>query len=366
MKNLMPSPSSPAGRRALLALAAALLLTQACLFSEDESSKKGVVRSETADVYSSTALVALKVATVKKGDRVEILREESVTGPTYTERWLNVRLNGQEDTSGWIEERHVVSESVVAESVKIAGNPGETPAIAEGRVKVNQKLRLAPGRDAAVATVLKRGTEFEIIGKKQTMHRPEAKPKPKLGAGNQEDDQVEEPIVAPDEPEAKTELWYQIRLGQDSIIKGGWILAQTVSLEAPDEILHLEGEGRRFVAWQVVGTVRDEKQGEKKNYATFMRRGSAPDDVDFERIYFIFYDPNTHNYYAPYVDSDLRGVFPIAQRDEANRKIVTAHVLNEQNEPTPVEFEIVRSDKGKWLVRRLTGSIPGERISRRR
>jgi uncharacterized protein YgiM (DUF1202 family) len=362
----MPIPSSSAGRRGLLALVAALLLTQACLFSDAESSQKGVVRSETADVYSSTALVALKVATVKKGDRVEILREESVTGPTYTERWLNVRLNGQEDTTGWIEERHVVSESVVTESVKIAGKPDETPAIARGRVKVNQRLRLAPGRDGDVATELKRGTEFEIIGKKQTTYRPEAKPKPKIGADNRDEEQAEELDTALDEPEEKTEMWYQVRLGQDSIIKGGWILAQTVNLEVPDEILHLEGEGRRFVAWQTVGTVRDDRQGEKNNYVTFMRRGNAPDDVDFERIYFIFYDPNTRNYYAPYVDSDLRGVFPVAQRDDANRRIVTAHVLNGQNEPAPVEFEILRSDKGKWLVRRITAPIPGERISRRR
>ena len=43
------------------------------------------MRSEQADVYSSTALVALKVTTVKRGDTVEILRREPVTGPTYSE-----------------------------------------------------------------------------------------------------------------------------------------------------------------------------------------------------------------------------------------------------------------------------------------
>ena len=353
------------GRCLLLILALATLPAEGCIFSEDESAEEGVVRSEQADIYSSTALVALKVATVRKGDQVVILRKESVTGPTYTEDWLMVRLKEDGATSGWIESRHVVSESVVKESAKIAGRPDDLPAIAEGRLKVNQKLRLAPGRDANVATVLQRGTEFEIIGKRQTTYRPEAKPKPKIGADNRDDDQAEEPETAVDEPEAKTETWYQVRLGDNSIIKGGWLLAQTVSLEVPDEILHLEGEGRRFVAWQAVGTVQDERYGEKKNYVTFMRRRTAPDELDFERIYFLFWDPNTHNYYAPYVDSELRGVFPIAQRDEGGRKIVTTHVLNEQNEATPIDFEVIRSDRGKWLVRRATPPIKGERIGRR-
>jgi hypothetical protein len=358
----MTTFSMKGGRRALLALAAALLLTQGCLFSDDEAAQGGVVRSEQADVYSSTALVALKVATVKKGDRVEILRRESVTGPTYTEDWLMIQLNDKEETSGWIEARHVVSEAVVKQSAEVAKSPQELPSIAEGRLKVNQRLRLAPGRDAEVAAVLKRGTEFAIVGKRQTTYKPDAKPKP---GTNSSEEQADEPeAAAEDEPETKTDTWYQVRLGADSIVKGGWLLAPTVSLEVPDEILHLEGDGRRFVAWQVVGTVQDERQGEKKNYVTFMRRGGAPDEVDFERVYFLFWNVNAHNYVSPWVE-DVRGVFPITQREEGNRRFVTIHVLDERNEPTPVDYEVIATADRRWQVRRITGPIRGERPGRR-
>jgi len=341
----------------------ATLSVGGCLFAGDGEGEKGIVRSQQADVYSSTALVALKVATLKRGDSVYIIKRESVAGPTYTEEWINVSIPGDEDLSGWLEARHVVSETVVERSVEIAGKPESLPAIAQGRVKVNQRLRLGPGRDQDVAMVLPRGSTFDIIGKQLATYTPEAKAKPKATEGGEADTSAE-PETTPDE-EKKTDVWYQVRLPEDSIIKGGWILAGSVSVEAPDEILHLEGEGRRFVAWQVVNSVQDPKDGEKKNYATFMRRGDTADEIDFERIYFLFWDPNTHNYYAPYVDSELRGAFPIRQREENGRKLLQANVLDEAGKPQPIDFEILRDERGKWIVRRITPPIRGEKIRRR-
>jgi hypothetical protein len=350
------------------ALAAAASLAAGCIFSDEQPIDEGIVRSEQADVYSSTALVALKVTTLKRGDTVDILRREAITGPTSTENWLQIRLKDDADTSGWIEARHVVSESVVKKTEEVAGGD---QAIARGRLKVNQKLRLAAGRDSDVAAVLSRGTEFDIVGKAQTRAKTDKKPKPGTAADNSAaDDAPDEPD---DEEDAPTDVWYRVRLDEGSIIRGGWLLAQSVSLEVPDEILHLEGEGRRFVAWQVVGTVTDSKLAERdpnnakrNNYVTFMRRASAPDEVDFERIYCLFWDPDAHTYYAPYVDSDLRGVFPVTQRDEGGRKIVTLNVLDEQNKPTPVELEVVPGDKGRLTVRRTTPPVRGEKMAGRR
>ncbi len=351
------------------ALLSSVILTDGCIFSNEKAIDEGVVRSEQADVYSSTALVALKVASVKRGDSVDILRREAVTGPTTTENWLQIRLHDDADTSGWIEARHVVSESVVKKTEEVAGT--DAP-IARGRLKVNQKLRLAAGRDSDVAAVLSRGTEFDIVGKQQTRFKPEKKARPGSENDNSSD-AADEPDEPDDDEDAQTDTWYRVRLDDSSIIHGGWLLAQSVSLQVPDEILHLEGEGRRFVAWQVVGSVTDSKLAERNpsdakrnNYVTFMRRATAPDDVDFERIYCVFWDPDGHTYYAPYVESDLRGVYPISQREENGRKIVTLHVLDAQDTPQPVELEVVPNEKGRLTVRRLTGPIKGERIDRRR
>lgn len=345
------------------ALVAATVASSGCLFSDEHPIDEGVVRSEQADVYSSTALVALKVASVKRGDVVDILRREDVTGPTSTESWLQVHIRDDADTSGWIEARHVVSEAVVKKTEEVAGS--DAP-VARGRLKVNQKLRLGASRDSDVAGVLARGTEFDIVGKAQSRVK-------KTPPANENDNA--DSADAPDEPDdedAPVDVWYRVRLDQGAIIRGGWLLAQSVSLEVPDEILHLEGEGRRFVAWQVVGTVtdsrlaeRDPNNAKRNNYVTFMRRATAPDEIDFERVYCLFWDPDAHTYYAPYVDSDLRGVFPITQRDEGGRKIVTMNVLDADGKPQPVDLEIVPTDKGRTTVRRLTPPVRGERISRK-
>lgn len=349
-------------------VAASALLLQGCLFSNVDKIDEGIVRAETADVYSSTALVALKVATVNRGQEVDILRRESVAGPTYTEEWLQIRLHDDAETSGWIESRHVVSQKIVEEAREAAGTEEELPTIARGRLKVNQRLRLAAGRDSDTAVVLPRGSEFDIIGKAQTTYKPEQKPKP--GEDDTEESATETEMEA---PETRTDTWYRVRLDEGSIISGGWILAQSVSLQVPDEILHLEGDGRRFVAWQSVGTVMDTKiaqqdpeRAKRSHYVTFMKRGGAPEEIDYERIYALFWDPSSHGYYAPYVESDLRGVFPITQRTEGDKTIVTAHVLDANNKPQPIEIEITPNQNGRTIVRRITPQIPGERLSRRR
>jgi hypothetical protein len=335
---------------ALLALA-----STGCLFVDEEAIDEGIVRSETADVFSSTALVALKVATVHRGQEVDILRRTTVTGTTHTEDWLQVRLGDDERTTGWIEARHIVSRSVVDRSKEIAGSPDSAPALARGRLKVNQRLRLKAGRDGDVATLLARGTEFDIVGKETTIHTSERK------KGDDEEEAQSE------EFESKTDVWYRVRLASDSIVHGGYLLANSVSLEVPDEIAHLEGDGRRFVGWISVGSVIDPKlavqapdRAERFHYISFMRRATAEDEVDFERVYCLFWHTDSHSYYGPYVE-DLRGVFPVSQREEGGRKLVTIHVLDANDKHVPVEYEVFRTEKGKLDVKRLTPPVPGER-----
>ena len=67
---------------AALVLVTLVLSSSGCLFFGQEPIDEGIVRTEQADVYSSTALVSLKVASVKQGDIVDILSRESVQGPT--------------------------------------------------------------------------------------------------------------------------------------------------------------------------------------------------------------------------------------------------------------------------------------------
>lgn len=353
----------------LVVLAVAALPSQGCLFFDVEPIDEGIVRTEQADVYSSTALVSLKVASVKRGDIVDILSRESVQGPTYTESWVQVRLRDDAETSGWLESRHIVSQSIVTKTAEIAGSPEALPALARGRLKVNQRLRLDVGREADVAAVLSRGTLFDIIGKQETTFKPEKKAKPAAGSQEAEEAAGED---GADEPEEQKDVWYRVRLDEGSIVRGGWLLSRSVTLEVPDEILHLEGDGRRFVAWQAIGSVVDPKlaaqnpeTATRNHYVTYMRRGSTPDEADFEWVYAVFWDVESHVYYSPFRDTELRGVFPLAMRKDGTRTVVTANVLDDQNQPVPVEYETWTDEKGRFSLRRITPPVRGEKIGRR-
>ena len=353
----------------LVVLAVAALPAQGCLFFDVEPIDEGIVRTEQADVYSSTALVSLKVASVKRGDIVDILSRESVQGPTYTESWVQVRLRDDAETSGWIEARHIVSQSIVTKTAEIAGSPEAMPALARGRLKVNQRLRLDVGREADVAAVLSRGTLFDIIGKQETTFKPEKKAKPAAGSPEAEEAAGED---GADEPEEQKDVWYRVRLDEGSIVRGGWLLSRSVNLEVPDEILHLEGDGRRFVAWQAIGSVVDPKlaaqnpeTATRHHYVTYMRRGSTPAEADFEWVYAVFWDVESHVYYSPFRDTELRGVYPLAMRKDGTRTVVTANVLDDQNQPVPVEYETWTDEKGRFNLRRITPPVRGEKIGRR-
>lgn len=352
----------------IVGIATLVLPSTGCLFFGESPIDQGIVRSEQADVYSSTALVSLTVASVKRGDIVDILSRESVQGPTYTESWVQVRLRDDAETSGWLESRHVVSQSIVTKTAEIAGTPDALPAFARGRLKVNQRLRLAVGREAEVAAMLSRGTIFDIIGKEESTFKPEKKAKP-AGGTEVEDTATEEDAG---QPEEQIDVWYRVRLDDGSIVRGGWLLSRSVNIEVPDEILHLEGDGRRFVAWQSVGTVVDPKlaaqnpeTATRHHYVTYMRRGSTPDEADFEWVYAVFWDVDSHVYYSPFRDVDLRGVFPIALRKDGTRTVLTAHVLDGQNQPVPVEYETWTDEKGRFSLRRITPPVAGEKIGRR-
>ena len=353
----------------VLTLIPLVLPASGCLFFREEPIDEGIVRTEQADVYSSTALVSLKVASVKRGDIVDILSRESVQGPTYTESWVQIRLRDDAETSGWLEARHVVSQSIVSKTAEIAGTADGMPPLARGRLKVSQRLRLAVGRDAEVAAVLSRGTEFDIIGKEESTYKPEKKSKSPGGSADVEETATEEDA---DEPEEQKDVWYRIRLDDGSIVRGGWLLSRSVNIEVPDEILHLEGDGRRFVAWQAIGSVVDPKlaaqnpeTATRNHYITYMRRGSTPEEADFEWVYAVFWDVESHVYYSPFRDIDLRGVFPLAMRKDGTRTIVTAHVLDDQNQPVPVEYETWTDEKGRFSLRRITPPIKGEKVGRR-
>lgn len=333
-------------KRGLLAAPVAfalLLLASGCgLISGDQQIDEGIVIAPKLKIRSSTAMVALDLAEVKRGDRLEILEQAEVKTPTRVEEWYKVRTKN-DDTVGWVEARYLINKAVVEKIENLYAKSKETPAQGNGRLKVQTRLRIEPGGD--VVTHLNRGTPVEIVAKARTTIKPEKQ------------QSAEEADEATEEPEARTVLWYQVRLPEGEVLHAGWVGAQQVQLDVPDEILHLEGEGRRFTGWVVYDQVKNRKGEIKNNYIGLMKSLSTESPIDFTRIWILTYAPEQGRYIGSYIEDGLRGLLPVTLATTTGRRGFTIHELDENEKPVPVEYELTRSDASHVRVRRLSPKI---------
>jgi hypothetical protein len=318
----------------------------------DQQIDEGVVIAPKLKIRSSTAMVALDLAELKRGDRIEILEQSEVKTPTRTDEWYKVRTKAKDPVVGWVEARYVINKAVVDKLDDLFETSKATPSQGTGRLKVQTRLRVEPGGD--VVTYLSRGTAVEIAGKTRTIVKPE-----KQQSSDDSDEAVEE-------PEARTVLWYQVRLPEGEVLRAGWVGAQQVQLDVPDEILHLEGEGRRFTGWIVFDQTRTKKGELKDNYIGLMKSLSTQGPIDFTRIWVLNYLPDEGRYTGSYIEDGLRGVLPVTLGIKSGPRGFTIHELNEKNESVPIEYEAIRVDANHLRVHRLSAKFQIRRSPRPR
>ncbi|HXG67987.1 MAG TPA: SH3 domain-containing protein [Blastocatellia bacterium] len=329
---------------AILLPLAGFLLAGCSAITGDAQIDEGVVIAPKYKLRSSPAQVALDLVEVKRGDRLEILEQVQFPKPTRIEEWYKVRTKSSNSVTGWIETRYVVNKSIIEKIEALNQKAKDTPAQGTGRLKVQTRLRLEPGGD--VVTYLSRNTPVEIVGNARTTFKPEKQP------GDEEAGEITE------EPEARTVLWYQVRLPDSEVIRGGWVGAQQVQLEVPDEILHLEGDGRRFTGWVVLDQTRTRKGEEKNNYIGLMKSYSTEGPIDFTRLWVLMYSPDSGRYTGPYIEDGLRGILPITfTTTSSGRKGFTFNELDENGKPVPVEYEVARRGAERIEVKRLSPKI---------
>lgn len=322
---------------------ASILLASCGWISSDSKIDEGIVNAPKLKIRSSTALAALDLAEVKRGDRLEILEQAEVKTPTRTNEWYKVRTKTKDATEGWVEARYVINKSIVDKTQDLFEKSKAVASQGTGRLKVQTRLRVEAGGD--VITLLSRGMIVDIVGKARTIFKPE----------KQQDSDAEAESESPDEPETRTVIWYQIRLPESEVLRAGWVGAQQVQLDTPDEILYLEGEGRRFTGWVVYDQTKPKKGDPKDNYIALMKNLSTEGPIDFTRLWVLIYAPEQGRYVGPYIEDGLHGVLPV--NIHPDRRGFTIHELDENGKPVPVEYEAIRTDASHLRVKRLSPKI---------
>lgn len=324
---------------------ASLLVAGCGLLATDSKIDEGIVIAPTLMIRSSTALAALDLKEVKRGDKLDILDQAQVKTPTRTAEWYKVRTKTREPVEGWVESRFVVNKSIVDKTQDLYEKSKAIASQGTGRLKVQTRLRAEPGGD--VITYLSRGTMVDIVGKTRTTIKPD---KP------QEADDSEDT----DEPETRTVIWLQVRLPETEVLRAGWVGAQQVQLDTPDEILYLEGEGRRFTGWVVFDQTKTKKGEMKDNYIALMKNLATEGPIDFTRLWILIYAPEQGRYTGAYIEDGLHGVLPITIH--ADHKGFTIHELDENGKSVAVEYEAIRSDASHLRVHRLSSKFTYKRL----
>ncbi len=322
----------------ILVVPLACLAAGCKLLSGETKIDEGIVIAQKLTIRSTTAPAALPLAEVKRGDRLDILEQAEFKTPTRTNEWYRVRTKTDDATEGWVEARSVINKSVVDKSQELFEKSRSIPSQGIGRLKVQTRLRLDPGGD--VVTHLSRGMMVEIAGKTRTTFKPEKQ--------HDSDDTADS-----EEPETRTVIWYQVRLPESEVLRAGWVGAQQVQLDVPDEILYLEGEGRRFTGWVVLDQIRDKKGVLKDNYVGLMKSLSTEGPIDFTRLWILTYSPEQGRYVGGGIFDRLRGVLPVTLGIGSGQKGFTIHELDENNNPVPAEYA-VRREGSRIFVTRLT------------
>ena len=343
----------------------------------------GVVVAHSAQIRSSTAVVAADLLEVNRGDTIDILDSIDIPDPsdnTKKERWYRVRGQDEVKTEGWIEARNVMPDNVLEKARKLADEDKNVPGQATGQLHASSNLRLTPDRsnNENIMMRLDSGSSFEIISWKRVPKQKggessESDTAPKAGSANSNNKNADSDEENPEEQET-TELWYKVRLSPAiSPAPEGWIFGKQVELTVPSDIIYYR-TGREFVAWRRLDEessdeasstrTKDVAKESRPGSWVILERSSSKEahkleEPDFDRIYVLGYEKHDQDHYTAYRSPDLEGYLPLRVEGRGANRTFTVKV-KEEGDIKELTYSLYRDDHG---VMRVTppGEVKGKK-----
>jgi SH3-like domain-containing protein len=278
-----------------------LLFLSACNRGRGRVLEVAYVSGVQATLRDHVAAVYEKAGVVKNGERVEVL--------DHDRRFVKVRT--ADGTTGWMEQRYLVSQEVFDQIQKLTADNQNDPVQARGATRNDTNLHVEPGRDTEHLYQISSGEKLSLL-KRDTAEKPGAVAASRStshsasrsnmpGSKKNEQDQKPVPVI---------EDWWLVR---DSHNRVGWVLARMIDLDVPLDVAQY-AEGQRIVAFFVLNQVQD---GDKKvaQYLTVLTEPKDGLPFDFNQIRVFTWNVRRHRYETAYRER-MEGVLPVTVSQE--------------------------------------------------
>jgi SH3-like domain-containing protein len=343
-------------------------------------------------LHDRVAAVSNRVALVTNGEALEVVE--------HGKRFVKVRTPKGE--VGWLEEHAVIDDKLYAQFVDLEKKHAQDPVVANGELRDDLYLHVLPGRETphfllepgnSKVQMLARGTVEKApppgtlpVAKPKTLAvTPANAAKP---AGNQLETQklAAQGPVAPIAPPAMEDWW----LVRDSAGHTGWLLANRVDVDVPDEVGQY-AEGQRMIAAYPIAKVLDDgtgdehkhkKKGEEAKSAKSAEDADAPAPAapreeteyvtvlappknglpyDFDQVRVFTWSLNHHRYETGYRLHGIQGYLPVKIGQETDKGVTyptfSFEIANGPNVAIDPDNGITRPVNPRTLVFRLEGNL---------
>jgi hypothetical protein len=256
----------------------------------------GVAYAGNRDVtlWSTTAQVREPVATLKFGERLEILQRSQD----------QVQVRTATKVTGWTVDSDLLSADVWEKARDLEAKAATSPVEARGHTHAISNLRVEAGRDSPRIQQLSKAIPLDLFAR-EVVDAP-APSSATAGAQN----------AAPAEAgtaEAKKEDWWLVRAHlPDQTSVSGWILSRFVDLDVPAPLPdYASAAGMHIVAWFELAHVADASGATKPQYLLVGSRGPEGQPCDFSLLRVYTWGAQRQRYETAYVESNLCGMLPV-------------------------------------------------------
>lgn len=288
-------------------------------------------------IRSDLPLQSSTVATVKHGDRLELLQSRR--------RFLRVRTpNGVE---GWTDERQLLSAADMQSLQDLARRAAQMPVQGVATTYAPLNVHTRPAVGSPSFRQIKENEKFDVLmhlvipradaprkplippppkkpkalGKKAPRREPRIPPPPMPKppplprdwldiSKSEHNEDAELPAEVPSQkPAVRVDGWSLVRAAGG---QSGWVLTRLIFMAIPDEVAQY-AEGKRIVSYFPLGQIQDGDQ--KKNIWLWTTTTDSREPYSFDSFRVFVWSLRRHRYETAYIERNLKGYAPVVLKD---------------------------------------------------